>query len=403
MTFVGPQSRNLSSLCTSSHRYRSASAVIPASKTLLGFGVFLFLAGCGAPGEPQPPAPPVPTAVSDLAAHQSGDDVSLTFTPPRSTTAGDRLVEPPAVEIFRGTVRPGGAPDPKSFRLVYTVPGTLLETYVSQGRVQFLDPIPPGEVRAHPGDTFAYRVRTRASKKKASSDSNTVSVRVYPVPERIAQIESRVTESAIELSWPAPARTSGGDPLSAVSGFRIYRGELDPSSADAAVSDLSQAKWRSPLSLLAPATMNRFRDTEFTFGSTYLYVVRSILLAQGNTLESSDSAPAVVTPKDTFPPAAPQGVVAVFVAVGAPPVPQVDLSWSLNVETDLAGYRLYRSEEEGTRGRLLTPALLPSPAFRDISVVPSHRYWYTVTAVDRAGNESVSSAPAAIEVTQPSS
>jgi fibronectin type 3 domain-containing protein len=44
--------------------------------------------------------------------------------------------------------------------------------------------------------------------------------------------------------------------------------------------------------------------------------------------------------------------------------------------------------------------LLPTPAVRDTSVQAGHRYWYTVTAVDRAGNESALSAPVAIRVTQ---
>jgi hypothetical protein len=41
----------------------------------------------------------------------------------------------------------------------------------------------------------------------------------------------------------------------------------------------------------------------------------------------------------------------------------------------------------------LTTELLPAPVYRDISVQAGHRYWYTVTAVDRAGNES---APATV-------
>ena len=70
---------------------------------------------------------------------------------------------------------------------------------------------------------------------------------------------------------------------------------------------------------------------------------------------------------------------------------------------DLAGYRVYRSEQEETPGQLVTPDLLLSPAYRDTSVAANHRYWYTVTAVDRAGNESAPSAPVVVDVTQPSS
>ncbi len=370
--------------------------------TPLHSGVTLVLLGCGAPGEPTPPSPPVPVAVTDLSAQQAGDAVQLTFTLPGKTITGDKLAEPPAVEILRGALKPDGTPDNNSFRVVYTIPGSLMDNYAAEGHVRFADSVPPEETRAHPGATLAYRVRTRASRKRASADSNTVTVRVYPVPERIASVQSRATESAIELSWSAPVRTSGGDPLPAFSGYHIYRGELDPSSADAASKDLTQAKWISLLTLLASSPTTSYRDTFFDFGKTYLYVIRSVVLAGGNELESGDSAPVIVTPRDIFPPAAPQGLVAAVLPGTAPGSLEVDLSWSINLETDLAGYRVYRSEEPGTRGQPLTPDLLPTPSYRDTSVLPGHRYWYSVTAVDRAGNESEPSAPADAGVTQPS-
>jgi fibronectin type 3 domain-containing protein len=45
--------------------------------------------------------------------------------------------------------------------------------------------------------------------------------------------------------------------------------------------------------------------------------------------------------------------------------------------------------------------LLLSPAYRDVSVQPGHRYWYVVTAVDRAGNESGPSDPVLADLTKP--
>src|SRR5208282_114039 len=157
--------------------------------------VFLFAAACGAPGVPTPPAPPVPVTVADLAAHQAGDGVQVIFTLPGKTITGDRLATPPAVEIVRGEPKPDGSPDAKSFRVVYTIPGSVVENYVSEGHVKFIDPVAPAETRAHPGGTLVYVVRTRASKKLASGDSNVVSVRMYPVPEPIAKLEAGVTET----------------------------------------------------------------------------------------------------------------------------------------------------------------------------------------------------------------
>src|SRR5215470_19953933 len=123
-------------------------------------------AGCGAPGEPQPPSPPIPAAITDLTAHQQGNGVQLVFTLPGRTTGGDRLAEPPATEIYRGSLTSEGKPDNKSFRLVYTIPGALSADYAVKGKMQFTDPISPEELRLHPGLPLVYRVRTRASKKK---------------------------------------------------------------------------------------------------------------------------------------------------------------------------------------------------------------------------------------------
>jgi hypothetical protein len=361
----------------------------------------LFVSGCGAPGEPTPPAPVVPVAVTDLAAHQAGDGVQLIFSLPSKTITGDHLASP-AVEIVRGIPKPDGSADAKSLRVVYTIPGSLVENYVAEGHVKFIDPVAPAETRAHPGGTLIYVVRTRAAKKRASGDSNAVSVRVYPVPEPIAKLEARVTEPAIELSWTASSRTSGGEALTAFSGYRIYRGELDPASAEAAAADFSKAKWKSPLALLGPSDENTYHDTLFDFGKTYAYIVRGVVLVDGNALESSDSAPAIVSPRDTFPPAIPQNLTAAVLSGATPGSLLVDLSWSINLETDLAGYRVYRSEQQDTRGVLITPDLLLAPAYRDTSVEPGHRYWYSVTALDRAGNESEASTFVVVDVAKPS-
>jgi len=189
------------------------------------------------------------------------------------------------------------------------------------------------------------------------------------------------------LSWGAPRKTSAGAAMEGFAGYRVLRGEIDPASSDAAAHDIAQAKWKSPLTLMAPAPENSYRDTLFEFGKTYLYVVRSVALTPESPVESDDSAPAIVTPRDTFSPASPQNVIA---ALTTPPgeAPSVDLSWSINLENDLAGYRVYRSDTQDARGQLLTTDLLPAPAYRDMSVQQGHRYWYSVTAVDRAGNES---------------
>jgi hypothetical protein len=360
-----------------------------------------FVAGCGAPGEPVPPMPPIPVAVSDLSARQVGNSVLLTFTPPNKSTLGERLTLVPTMEVLRGSLGENGRPEAKSFRVVDTVPGAVLSGYMQQGKAEFPEPISAEELRSNPVESVAYRIRTRVSERKVSADSNEVTVNLHPVPEAIGAVEAKVTEDGIQLKWRVPSSNSLGEPISGVKEYHVYRGELEAEPGEGATKDLRQAKWRLPLLPLATTVVPEYEDRGFDYGKTYAYVVRSAVAAGGELLESGDSKTAIVTPKDIFPPAAPQSVVAAVLPGSGAGSYVVDLSWAINVETDLAGYRVYRSESEGASGELLTRELLLTPAYRDTSVEGGHSYWYTVRAVDRAGNESGPSQTVAVEIAQP--
>jgi hypothetical protein len=366
---------------------------------VLFFFLVLFGVGCGAPGEPLPPSPPIPGDITDLAGHQAGDGVLLTFTLPTKSTLGDKLPEISTFEILRGSTKSDGSIDEKSLHVVDTIPGAMMATYAQRGKVEFLDPISPEETRLHPGESVVYVVRARVTDKKTSANSNAVVLRLFSVPERIQHLEARVTEGGVELSWTAPQHTTGGEPLSQVSEYHVYRGEIEPDSQDMVTKDLHKAKWKSPLLQIAATSALEYRDSGFDYGKTYVYLVRSVVTPGGKPLESSDSPAAIVTPKDTFPPEAPRDVVAAVLPGAAAGTFVVDLSWSISSENDLAGYRVYRSEKPDDRGQLLTPELLPTPAYRDAAVQSDAHYRYAVTAVDRAGNESAPSAPVVVDLT----
>ncbi len=285
-----------------------------------------------------------------------------------------------------------------AFRLVDTVPGVLVATYVERGKAHLLDPIPPEEISTHAGRTAIYRVRARVSHKKTSADSNDATLKLFAVAELIGTLDAHLTEAGIDLQWSAPQHASGGELIQGIAEYRLYRGELDSSAGEAAAKDISRAAWKSPLLQITTTKAPEYRDTAFDYGKTYAYVVRTVLTGEGSGVESGDSNAAIIKPIDTFPPAAPQGVVAAVLAGAAPGTFVVDLSWSINVEADLAGYRVFRSEQEGKPGEALNAELVATPAYRDDSVANGRRYWYNVKAVDRAGNESNASEPVAVEV-----
>ena len=393
-----------------SRRSTDRSPKIFTAASFLVVSALSLATGCGAPGEPVPPSPPVAAPIIDLTARQAGDGVQLTFTVPNRSIQGDRLFATPAIEILRGSARPDGSFDPKSFRVVDTIPGSLADKYLAADKFQFVDPIAPEDTKAHSGSVLTYAVRTRLSPKRASANSNVVSLRVFSVPQPISAIETRVTESAVELSWSPVERTSGGESLAAPPNYNIFRAELDAAAAEAAKTGNSPLPIGAKLQLLNSQLENKYSDKSFEFGKTYAYIVRGLITAEGAQLESSDSVPAIVSPRDTFPPSAPQSIVAAVLPGVSPGETKgsllVDLSWSINVEDDFAGYRVYRSaqppavNQQDSKGQLLTPELLPTPAYRDTSVQSARRYWYVVTAVDRAGNESAPGPPVAVEVVE---
>jgi serine protease len=87
---------------------------------------------------------------------------------------------------------------------------------------------------------------------------------------------------------------------------------------------------------------------------------------------------------DTTPPAAPSNLT----SSRAPGV--ISLNWADNSEPDLAFYRVYRGTSSNPNNSSLY-ATTTASAFADTSVVRRVRYYYWVSAVDTAGNESARS------------
>ena len=96
------------------------------------------------------------------------------------------------------------------------------------------------------------------------------------------------------------------------------------------------------------------------------------------TIESDPSDPICVTPRDTFPPAAPKSLQ----AVGSAGV--INLIWEANKEPDLAGYLVLRGEAPGDTLQPLTPEPIKDNRYQDRSIKPGVTYVYAIVAVDRA-------------------
>ena len=336
---------------------------------------------CAAPGEPSPPHPVVPETINDLSAHQRGSFVTLSFTVPTKSTRGGKLASAPSVDVYRSASAPS-APANRNPQLVASIPSATISQNLHDGRFDWTDSALPASTT--PGQSISYFVRTSVSKRRFSADSNLATLHVFPPPPAPSSLRAELTESAINLTWSSSSASS--------SAFHIYRCEAAKSAQPAACDPASPEK------LVGDSSTNSYSDAQFAFDTSYIYTVRAVANAGAESLESADSAPLPITPKDTFPPSAPAGLVAsVIPATNSEPA-RVELSWGINPETDLAGYSMYRSEDQSTTGQKLNSRLLLAPVFRDTTITEGAKYFYRVSAIDRAGNESSLSGAVAVEV-----
>ena len=88
---------------------------------------------------------------------------------------------------------------------------------------------------------------------------------------------------------------------------------------------------------------------------------------------------------DTTPPAAPTGLT----AIGANA--SIALDWVDNVESDLAGYNVYRSPTVGGPYTKVNTTLVTLSNYSDLGLVNGTEYYYVVRAVDTSTNESLNS------------
>ena len=367
---------------------RGVSAVVSIF-SFLSFTVLfsVIFSGCAAPGEPYERKPPTPEAVTDLTATQEGNEIVLTFTLPQQAEDHRPLKQAPAIEIYRGFGVPpapgqASAAAPAKGALLVTIPAAIEDRYIERGHVRYADSLRAEDFAQQQGSIAIYTVQTMVSERKPSGNSNVAAVRIFPAAEAVADLKAEITHTAVILNWTAPQRTLAGA-APPIGGYQIYRGELAPGAA--ATGDL---KLKSPLLKIGESQSASYQDTQFVFGQSYVYSVRSVAQYPGEALESADSNLAVITPRDVFPPAKPQGLLVVLIPAQAAIPAYLELSWAINPETDVVGYNVYRTDQAGTQGTRSNAELLSTPAFRDMNVQPGHRYFYTVTAVDRSGNES---------------
>jgi len=350
-----------------------------ASRQLAGTFVLFVLAivmsGCASIGAPVPPSLELPKPPTDLRAIRKGDKVYLTWSVPTKTTDHQNVRRPGPTSICRSMTAmmsqcdvPVGNVGPAKESTKPATPGTNQKI-----EAEFVDTLPAELQQQNATRMATYAVEPLNLDARSAGLSNQVQVALAPTLPPPENINAQVVSDGVVLTWNCG--TPPIEPAGLRYVYRIYRRSADKGT-DVKLSDET-----------CPG--GRYVDHTIEWQKNYEYRISVVtfvdLVPDVAIIEGADSPPQKVFTNDTFPPAVPIGLQAVFSGPGQQPF--IDLVWAPDTDADLAGYDVYRREENSTPQKI-NAELIKSPAYRDTNLTPGKTYFYVVSAVDLRGNES---------------
>jgi hypothetical protein len=352
-----------------------------AALFILMAGLFAEL-GCGKKGPPLPPLRRGPEHITALSVRQEGKAVVLTGLLPEKSQDGGPLAPLAEVRIFRldrgglsgvpgGNARSFQRAAMKQFtkesRRIASVSGEALAQSRSGRRFTFVDTEPLAGSIPDAGKDLTYAMTAMDAEKRSSPLSSFAAIRIFPPPLPPGNLKAEISEKSIHLTGEPPPPQSQKEAPS----YNVYRSVGKEPFPDRPRND-------------KPLSQPVFEETEFAFGREYGYVVRSVLISGAASRESENSETLALNPVDVYAPSTPTGFA--VSAEGS----EMKLYWFPNGESDLAGYKVYRSESESEGFVEITSLAATETTYVDKGVQPGIRYFYCISAFDSANppNES---------------
>gem|GEM_PF-2183031 len=295
-------------------------------------------------GVGEKPIPPANLALTDLG---TGGSLSLRW---------DSVENTEHYKLYRGNQANG----------VYSIvvaTGIKSETYIDTGLLK--------------GTTYFYKVRSADNAGNVSDDSSMVSGYTTgvdtTVPTAVQGLEVSSTDDGGEIKVAWNASTADEDDIA---GYRVYYSSISTSGP---FELLAMEQYQADIA------SQDFVHVSLVNGVTYYYTVT----AYDTSGNESTVLPATGTyascSTDMIAPAVPGIPQLVTVASGK----QLLVNWTESADTDVAEYRIYRSEtgENGTYSEV-NVVKKGFTSVTDSGLKNNVPYWYRIIAVDAKGNPS---------------
>jgi len=311
---------------------------------VLSIGLVLLFSSCGKKGDPLPKGLQLPEKIQDLTGEVKDGLLFLSFSLPGYGKEGAPINDIAGFKVVKGCGTCMGVFEPfKEIRFDEE------RGYArSNGKIYIYDN------DLVEGQEYSYKVYPFTKKGTRGDASNLFTIIWQRPPETPAGISVREDDGKVELLWEKETDAY----------YNIYRFDDN----------------RYPLFPLNTMLIQNqsYVDTGLENGKTYIYEVRKVKVKNGIPWEG-EGLRIEATPRDKTPPATVANVQAEKKGN------QILITWTENIEPDVAGYNIYMIR--GNEVIRLNKEPVQGKSFVDTHLHTERYVSYYLTCVDTSGNE----------------
>jgi len=219
------------------------------------------------------------------------------------------------------------------------------------------------------GEIYRYRIVIVDQEDKVIQTIEKEILIIDRVPQIPQEVLYKQQQRSVAVEWDYPRWQPGAEDMTVQ--FYVYK----------KTSGTDFKRLDDKILLRLDNTNYQYVDTRVDIGEEYTYTMTAV---DASGLESEPSEEVTIKVKDVIAPASPAGLVTL------PSEDNVELVWNISPEIDIHAYNVYRWTGVEQDSIMLNTHNIPydQPSFIDLTCVTGQQYYYAVSALDTAGNES---------------